>query len=529
MGYKRSEVQFFHQDSVKKAIVALSSAKQLLIYCGAGVTIDRTGLGWKQLIANVFADAGGVEVGDPTAEEIEKIASEEDPQRLASMLMQYRLSHEGGFAEVKRFLTPRLQQQLYKSTGWQQGLLTKNIIRLAVGAVRLGRGVTIVTTNYDTYLEQSFDKYVREVAQADSRHLPGLEVQVLGSKPYLRRQSDNSISPVRLIYLHGRVPPPPGQARGRLVVSEIEYSETRSHVVDQLRHLFSARRTGVLIVGSSLTDPPLIEALAFTRARSDRYALMPMSSTPYWNTYELDTVRLAQHMQARCELMSVALLLPDFKYQVAQFCQEALLCMSEGAESFMLTESRSRYGLRLRTWWEAWTQTEMYGSINKPYAVLADKVKELKDKLSPLTPPSDEGPELFKLEVWTRYNPSESSRRLALWASSAGTLTDRDILKYEQLALASSQASIRAFIEGRPQYISLDELQAPGSFARSRWKSFLSVPIYVATSKGQLPVGAVTLASTRRKESSGIRQGQVKQMEGLVEQLIHVGRLILSA
>lgn len=44
-------------DRVAGAIRSLSSTENLVIYCGAGVSIDRTGLGWIRLIQTILTEA----------------------------------------------------------------------------------------------------------------------------------------------------------------------------------------------------------------------------------------------------------------------------------------------------------------------------------------------------------------------------------------------------------------------------------------------------------------------------------------
>ena len=54
MGYK-SETQFFHDADVHEWLTALASATSITIFAGAGLTIDRTNLGWRDLVRKVLA------------------------------------------------------------------------------------------------------------------------------------------------------------------------------------------------------------------------------------------------------------------------------------------------------------------------------------------------------------------------------------------------------------------------------------------------------------------------------------------
>lgn len=48
---------FLSLPRVHRAINQLASQNDLVIYCGAGVTRDRTGLGWSELVSEVFKGA----------------------------------------------------------------------------------------------------------------------------------------------------------------------------------------------------------------------------------------------------------------------------------------------------------------------------------------------------------------------------------------------------------------------------------------------------------------------------------------
>ena len=538
--YRRSEIQFFHDDEVKKAIHALAQAKDLVIYCGAGVTIDRTGLNWNGLIERIFFDPEGMETEDPTPDEIALLLENEDPQRVASALQKYRELHDAK-APISHFLTPRIQQHLYRQNGWQEGFLAKRVIELAVAYIECGKRVTIFTTNYDQYIEEAYDRYKDARNKELNLSLPTLNLQFFKEgqvAPFRPTDDESNRSEIRLIYLHGRVPRT-GEAEGRLVVSEIDYVETRQLVVDTLQCFFEPQETAVLIVGSSLTDPPLVEALASTKndARQAgnifqdgaklspprRYALLPISSTKHTKHDHDQAARLCGHAKARCELLSLQLLLCDFKFQIAQFCQELMLATSQPTIDAYSRDGHS-YGKLLQEWWKSWNRpVRGKGSNLSPgrlYRLLNAKLEDFYATVDQA--PHTKDKELFKLEVWARENPNETNRKLALWASSCGMLLDRSVLKREELALTSTHSSVRAFQEGRPQYY-------PSADPHSRWRTFLSVPIYVSQGLDQLPVGVVTLASTRERGDSAIKPGHLRPMSANVAQLRKLGLEILSA
>ena len=124
MTYARNETAFFHLDETKKAIVKLASCDRLVIYCGAGVTIDRTGLAWGDLLVQLFETQDrSKSPRDPTVEELAILRKELTPLQLASVLAERTQEHHATEKEGRASLIPKLQQALYKGSGWQCGAL----------------------------------------------------------------------------------------------------------------------------------------------------------------------------------------------------------------------------------------------------------------------------------------------------------------------------------------------------------------------------------------------------------------------
>jgi hypothetical protein len=156
----------------------------------------------------------------------------------------------------------------------------------------------------------------------------------------------------------------------------------------------------------------------------------------------------------------------------------------------------------------------------------------------------DEHNEIYKLELWVRHDPA-SSRHLSLWASSTGVLEDRRCLKSEDLDLNSTNASVRAFMEGRPLWLARSDLNKVTLRAKKRrwiemlegrWNRYLAVPIRLDFNPNmRIPVGAITLAALGASDRT---QGNVKntnlpiddarRMSFLVQALHVVGTSILE-
>jgi SIR2-like domain len=389
-----------------------------------------------------------------------------------------------------------------------------------------------LTTNYDVYLEIAAQEVIAGMTGAGYANVPKLRVRTAGAARYLRgRKILQSEPSVELVYLHGRVREEGGHD-GKLVVTEIDYAETRDSVVSELIEAFRIPDSGVLIVGASLTDPPLIEALARTRGDSLKVAVVPVQSVGYTEHDPVRARRLVGHMKKRGELLGVEIATPDFKFQLAQFLEELLLCVSHpgGAAAVLADETRLRYGLRLCDWWEEWLatveatdQNRLWSSLRQENDFLAGFVNEsVSDSVR-----EDTAKERRRLELWVRAEPAQF-RNLTLWGTSSGPIWDRSVLATHQVRLASGNASVAAFTEGRPQHYDVDALKSISDSNVGRWKSFLSVPVYTSVRGAKLPVGVVTWASNQRKDESTLPLSRISAMEKLIEHLVRFGRSVLS-
>ncbi|MGB4758429.1 MAG: SIR2 family protein [Candidatus Saccharimonadales bacterium] len=552
--FRRSEHQFFHQPSTRECLQVLASAKSLVIYCGAGVSIDRTGMGWGQLLTSVFSPDPSSHDSYPTVAELEMLREHEDPVRLASVVVQYGLSQFASAEALKNHIVPLLQNRLYKANAWQAGRLMRTICRLAIFSALLGKNVHIVTTNYDTYLEHAYQdetRRIRKVISADKLpipttsaldNLPQLVVQVLKDDLTDERTINpptSSVASVYLHYLHGRVHQE-GSGDGPIILSEHDYAMSRSATIATLKRLLGSE-PALILIGASLADPPLVDALALTRrsmtSTADRvplrFALMPRATfSVYEDSGRQMSSRLIQHLGMRCEHMDVRLIVPDFRFQTAQFLEELVYCSMLGDPQNYLQESeRRRYGLRLVDWWEAWTQRtvatdpyQMHRQLHNGYEVLSRLIQALAPHQYGTNLPKEN----FRLELWVREDPA-THRCLTLWAHTGGPILDRQTLKRAQLETISTNASVRAFNEGRPQHIDSSELDAENR-ANPQWRSYLSIPIYVPLREDiGTPVGSITLASTSSRAESIFPLLRLSDMHTVKAQMISAGRSLLGS
>lgn len=528
--FEQSETPYFHAVRPRQMLQDLAAAPALSLYCGAGVTIDRTGLGWTDLIQAIFGPTD-----DATEEEradikvlLDRVQS---APRVASALYARELDRLKSWKAVQSHLTPLLAHRLYKANGWQEGLLTQNVARLALYAAHQGKSVRVFTTNYDTYLEQAFSE-LQDQMEAEGLHpVPGVKVRAVGVGHVLSKRGVKAGSPhVELVYLHGRVGEEGGH-QGAIVLTEEDYRTTYSAVRKELVQALNVRDTGFLAVGSSLVDAPLLDALHDTRDRRYRFALVPVESMGFTEYPPSACRRLTDRARKRGDMFGLKISCPDFKFQVAQVCAELLLAITQPGTDVFDDKTGLRYGLRLTSWWNTWTKLggpspdeELWSQLSRLHRDVGDIMKGASDTARLDTARGEQ----TRIELWVRNDPA-NQRSLALWGTSEGPIKERGALRSSPIGLRSSNASVAAFVERRPKHLNLSDLrESPSS---GRWRSFLSVPVVVATAHptSDIPVGVVTLASTHEIGGSLLPLDRATNMESLVSLMQQRGRRLLRA
>jgi hypothetical protein len=535
--YHRDDRAFFAHQSTAKAVAKLASSGDLVIYCGAGVTIDRTGKGWGDLIFDLLGSVVGTKSSyHMTEAEAIALRDKLSPLDLASVYEQYVLNgiESPKSSSVHDEAVPRIQKALYGQPAWESGELVPAIVALSLGLARLGTKVTVITSNYDSYLEQAFSDRRRKTTGV--KGFPRLKVRWLGRQHLDEVDEADSGGSVELVYVHGSIKNV-GKARGHLALTESDYHKVRPDVVAELTRAFE--QSTLLILGSSLSDPPLLEALYATRdcpKRGERFALVPARSTGFASYGPHEFPRIATHLRERMKRYDLTMLVPDFSCQIAQFVLETSICAEMGSRyaEYADAHPKERYGQRLIGWWAEWNRGGLGGNPATLSAELAEKLKALR-----ATWRSDEG-ETYKLELWVRHDPL-NLRHISLWASSVGVLTDRDCLKSEDLDLATGNASVRAFVEGKPLWLAKEDLMDPSLRTEKRswiealdgrWTRYLVVPVRLSEPTMRIPVGVVTLAAFggtgHTKGPTNLPINDTKAMASLVQELGNLGRKLLS-
>lgn len=516
---------FLRAEPTLDALKSLSSSSDLVIYCGAGVTIDRTGLSWTKLLQAILYEAGSRDRDHRERQHkaIEYILGNlRDEEQRASVITEYFT--EGHPERANDFLTPILQRVLYDKYTWSEGMLLRNIARLAfVASVRL-KSVTIVTTNYDVYLEEAFLDETKLLADRDATEIPGLIRRISPVLPSDEEWRPETISEpvgtdryVELVYLHGRVPRSGKPTEGTIVLDEFSYARSLAAVTAQLRKHLEDR--SVLIVGASVTDGPLIQALTLTKtvdAAKKRFAVIHPTLAVDGNDEALKfkdaggrkktlTQKDVDELLAyRGRQIGITQLYPISHSQTAQFVEELELSIrfrrtpTAPAGEYEDVATGINYEARLQAWADEWEK-----NAPTPQAAHEALVAGLAG-ISAILKGTKAENDALRLEIWVRIAPSSDNRTLTLFANTTGPLLAQNVLRRDEIGPDSSNASVRAFMQGRPLMQPLGDLglESPAS---SRWKDFFSVPLSLLIDTevdGQpyaasVPCGVITLAGLK--------------------------------
>lgn len=550
VGVYRSPEPFFHLDEIQRAITALSTARSIIIFAGAGVTIDSTGLPWSGLVRRILNEEPRLR-SSITPEEAALLAAHLSPLEIATIASQYYRGLHAEAKDAQDDLDTKIKTLLYPGNEWRAGRLATNVMKLAVSFATNGRRVEIVTTNYDTHLERAYDKLsdgavAVEANYKDSQAIPRLSIHSLEERASQlladgRRRRALPSNLIHLTYLHGRLDPHE-QRGGQLGFSEHDYAELRPHVTAVLQKILEPSDTALLVLGSSLTDPPLLSALFDTRLddederenQSNRVAIMPYLSFLREDTRPEGVAKIERHIKARANEFGVKLLMPDCLYHTAQFCEEIITAIDwqENKSSTVVARYEEtplmRYGARLQGWWAAWSAEVLRGgqivvdNADLTWQILSTALEQILDTLP--TSQRVRG-ERFKLEMWVRWDPAGRDRELALWANSNGPRYDYDSIHTAPIGLGSQYQAVSAWADGQPR-LSCPEEGGPAGYAFSRWRTFVSVPITTLSGGGEIPVGVITLASSNLLSNSGLRLN-AKQTAILIGLLGEIGEWLL--
>jgi hypothetical protein len=285
-----------------------------------------------------------------------------------------------------------------------------------------------------------------------------------------------------------------------------EHSSWRQSLLTRL-----LEQTTCIFVGSTLTDPDVLERLVRTKHRQRRYALLlqPTFETPgkdmpdAEHTGKSTTVGSLEHYVGR-ELVTqrflhlgVVPIIVEHPHQLPQLLREIALKILQG-------DKYRSYNARTRDWWDYWAKAFGHKPPNGPPGPrsvglqehwrakpLAQAMKHLDKVIAEDKRPKLEDERLL-LEVWLR-NPYE--RDLVLWARS-----DSHWLN----AATVRRGSLRGH---GGEYIAQDTFQQGrserGRLLRkgSQWLYVLSIPLVLSQEPWcHLPVGVLNVMSNKAED-----------------------------
>mgnify|MGYP000864202659 CR=1 FL=1 len=476
----------------------IKKSKRVVIFCGAGVTIGHTGVSWGELVR---------QVGRKT------LCTEEDQKDFCiacenffgstSFTAEQKASVAAAKVQDDTTINEVIAKTLYKNSGYQQGRLLIALTNLIMEMLIEHIDIDIVTTNYDTYIEESIFNIIdvyknNEIKKLPEERCPRMNVIILkddGSEEEIPIH-DGGGSTVNFVYVHGRVDRD-GAVLGTVVFSERDYEKSHNRTTKKLMKLFENSPT--IIVGSSLVDTPLIRSLlGLARAESKgggvdyhRYAVMARVLERNEDSNELQVLR-AEQLGLKPLFYDYYGEIPDIFWNLHAFLlkgvedfEEDLPCELAKNDWVKKAEERSR---------ERTISTQVY-EYSAHFVRVIRKNFAIED-------------EYLKIEFWFLEGDDGQTRRrfLKVWTNSAGPVYTRGLRRCEEITSENAErvASVRSFIDGGVNLKPLDELNIGnagtggcGDTDSSRWKTFFSVPInYRFEEYGvEVTVGIVTLAS----------------------------------
>lgn len=527
----RSSRPFFDDELTGEVIATTAAVKgRLLLYCGAGVTIDRTGHSWGGLIMSLLPERRRkTRPGMPTRAQVACL-DRSSPETLASSVVYLLREAFGSGEKLQRTLRTRLRDALYKTQAqWQEGALVMQVMTLAVIRSDMGRETTLLTTNYDTYLESQYEKF-RAHFIGTGATMPGLRVRLAGEKTPVRVVEPAGIEPttpgayIDIVYLHGRLPPVGmyGNANWPLVLDENSYAASAPKVEAEIREGLRDASLAIML-GTSLRDVPLVRALSVTPPdKCQRIAVLLRVDHAHDNGEDEElALLLAKHRAAE---LRVTPIFPDFPGQVAQLVGEVVMHLAYPV--FRPDEPLTYpYTRRVDAWWKTWSSAhaddlDLTGKLRE----ILDGVHEITE-MQPAPTLMEAGHERLQVELWVRDGPVAKNRSLRRWGRATDTTPEGMAGKSEALDRDSYLAPVRAFTEGRPLRLGVEALdKGRHDIAQYTWKTFLCVPVRAHS----VIVGIVCLASSHPIASSVLNRDD-EMTEELVTLLLAEGTRLVSA
>lgn len=512
----------------------INDSKSIVVYCGAGVTADRTGVGWAGLIDHVAtklmqpsdfnfvessqvcrqSEENGRENLSSSFKSWDKYFNDETiPLEAKATAAMSLAKNKDGTMDWDR-LKKTFAQALYRDSGWHRGRTLPKLVDFIVISAYMGKNVSIITTNYDTYIEDAIGARLKSLD--NSKKSKGvLQFQGLEAKRWPPKLSwvaynssssqktdsgpdhgvpfsgDEESSDIKIHYMHGRLPEK-GELCGSLVFSEKEYADSHDRTTEKLIEWFSGGPT--IIVGTSLTDTPLVRSLLNIKRRDEAsragiYAIMQRTIT--------DKSISKQFQLSRAETLGVKLVMYDSYNDIPNIFSNLIALCTQGVSGY---GGKLPCELALEDWIGSTQKFSREISVYG-YEMSSIIINEIFKNII-------KAEEDIKIEFWFVgcAGGSLDKKVLRVWTNSVGPTFTTGLRREEDISEENGKkvASVKAYRSGMPEIISLDKLNV--GFAETndkeasvgRWKTFLAVPLSIPSKKYNVDivVGVVTLAST---------------------------------
>lgn len=508
----------------------INDSKSIVIYCGAGVTADRTGVGWLGLINRVadklmecsdsrliknletcFDNNKDDEKAQLARKAVKDYLNDEDvPLEVKATMVEALAKNENNInIENNDAIQKVFAEALYRDSGWHRGRTLQKLVDFIVISACMGKSISIITTNYDTYIERAIWERLESLKglnlsedSESKKSLPKWSRVEYKEVPKVLFQGDKEGSSIEVNYIHGSITEN-GGLRGSLVFSERNYADGHDRTVKKLIKWFEKGPT--IIVGASLNDVPLVRSLLeFKRTIKERGEGSHAGIYAILRRIAIDSEDISDQFQlSRAEVLGIKLLMFDSYNDIPDIFSNLIALCAQGIDWY---DGKLPCELALEDWIG---QTAKFSREISEYgyemsSIIIDEIfKNLIDK-----------EEKIKIEFWfVGYAEGASDKKvLRVWTNSVGpTFTtglrrEEDIFRYNEKKVAS----VKAYSSGIPEIISLDKLNVGFDEKKNRdasvgrWKTFLAVPLSVPSKKYNVDivVGVVTLASTYKMSDS---------------------------
>lgn len=549
------------EDSLRKLYRSVADSNHIVIYCGSGVIKNRIGgVSRDRLVTLVaqktmlgFAKQHGFENVSAACTNF-FTSKDHTPEFKATIAASY--------AEKKdkdNTIVSSIGETLYRDS-WSEGRLLSELAKFVIKlSVDFKKSVSIVTSNYDTFIEDSiikelyipYSKSKKEKEKTSTKDFKdfGVDLRLVG---YAYEEGDKGVPcydyafarneklpKIEIHHLHGRIcsknysyalnnlapnrdvkkEGADGGVKkedtglfirsGKLVFSEEDYEESHDRSLKVLTKLFSQGTT--IIVGSSLTDTPLVRSLLKIKSKSGEQhgkndGKVVSSGCAIYAFMKCGVVGYEKFQLERAEALDIEPLFYEFHDEILEVFSNLTALLVRGNKDGSYSEVLP-YDQALREWVRLAIRLTNH---QKQFRELVESGYKMSAKLArdAIIECYARKGELLKIECWFLDLEGDVSKKvLRVWTNSVGPTFATDLRRTEAVSSLNAEkvASVQAFCEGAPKIIPIDQLKLglvklkdDKDISATRWKSFMSVPIVIPFKKYgvDVTVGVVTLAST---------------------------------